>query len=283
MYFSDLHAWLQDAKTSYVCPAALLDQMDGFNLTPAQQEVVGAIPYSVLRETVRDFMLNQQFRRDIHVRGARRLSPLERQERLNAVPVTLVVPEAEVGLEVEAGLGKVGLKPDIYQPIIEALAANDGAPKTIGELAARPALAALPHGALSEGLAVLIGAGKAHPTQAEADQALAAPRCQALNATLIDRARFSGDVACLASPVIGAGVPVARFEQLFLGARARGLKTASDWAKDAWATLAAQNQAIIKDGQVLQGADANLKELDAQAQALAGRRLPVLRRLRVVD
>ena len=70
---------------------------------------------------------------------------------------------------------------------------------------------------------------------------------------------------------------------MFLGARARGLKTASDWAKDAWETLAKQNQAIIKDGEVLQGAEANLRELDFQAQTLAGRRLEVLRRLKVVD
>ncbi len=47
--------------------------------------------------------------------------------------------------------------------------------------------------------------------------------------------------------------------------------------------LARQNQAIIKDGEVLQGAEANLKELDGQAQALAGRRLDMLRRLQVVD
>ena len=110
MYFSDAHAWLVDAKTSYTCAAALLDQMDGFNLTAQQQEVINGIPYVVLRETVRDYMLNQQFRRDILGRGARKLSPLERQERLFAIEVTLVVSETEVSFEVEAGLGKNFLK-----------------------------------------------------------------------------------------------------------------------------------------------------------------------------
>ncbi len=283
MYFSDLHGWLGEAKTAYACPAGLLDQLDGFNLTAAQQEVLRGIPYSVLRETVRDFMLNQQFRRDIHVRGGRRLSGLEQSERLNAVAITLVVAEADVTLEVDAGLGKVGLKPEIYQPVIDALASDDGRPKPLAELGAAASLANLPQGALMETVAVLVGAGHAHPVQSQADQELAAPRCRALNEALIDQARHSGDVACLASPVIGAGVPLGRFEQMFLGARARGLKTASEWAKDAWAVLAGQNQAIIKDGQVLQGPEANLKELDAQAQALAGRKLPVLKRLGVVD
>ncbi len=83
MYFSDAHDRLSDAKLSYACAAAPLDQMDGFNLTPAQQEVLGAIPYSVLRETVRDYLLNQQFRRDLHSAARGRLSPLERLERLH--------------------------------------------------------------------------------------------------------------------------------------------------------------------------------------------------------
>jgi hypothetical protein len=177
----------------------------------------------------------------------------------------------------------VSLRPDIYNPIVEALAADRCAPKRIAELAVRPALVALPPGALIEGLAVLVGAGRAHPTQSEADQAVAAPRCRALNAALIERARFSGDIAWLASPVIGGGVQVGRFEQMFLGARARGYKTASEWATDAWQTLSKQGQAIIKDGEILQGPEANLRELDAQAQALAGKRLEILQRLQVVD
>jgi len=88
-------------------------------------------------------------------------------------------------------------------------------------------------------------------------------------------------VSCLASPAIGAGIPVGRFEQMFLGARARGLKTPADWAKDAWDILATQNQAIVKEGKVLQGAEANLEELKAQARELADKRLAMLQRLRV--
>ncbi len=72
MYFSEAHDWLADAKLGYACAAMLLDQMDAFNLTQAQRDVVNAIPYGVLRETVRDYMLNRQFRRDLYTRGARR-------------------------------------------------------------------------------------------------------------------------------------------------------------------------------------------------------------------
>jgi len=283
MYFSDAHDWLSGAKLGYACAASALDQMDGFNLTQAQREVLGGIPYSVLRETVRDYLLNQQFRRDLYTRGGRRLSTLDRLERMKMLSVTLVVPDADVGMEVETGLGQIKLRPDIYAPVIEALAADKGAPKRIGQLFDEPKLANLPPGALLESLGVLVGAGKAHPTQSDEAIAEAEPRCARLNAHLIERARISNDVTCLASPVIGGGVGVGRFDQMFLGARAKGLKKPADWASDAWSTLAQQNQSIIKNGEVLKTAEANLEELNAQAKALSGQRLALLQRLKVVN
>jgi SAM-dependent methyltransferase len=282
MYFSDIHAWLNDAKLGYACPAALLEQMDAFNLTPQQQEIVNEIPYAVLRETVRDYLLNQQFRRDIFMRGARRLHPLERQERLNSLSIVLAIAPEDMAFEADAGLGKVSLKKDIYQPIIDELADGDGGPKRIGDLAKRPKLAAFADGVLLEGLAVLVGSGRAHPAQDEATRELADPRCRRLNAALVDRARTAGDVTCLASPVLGAGLPVGRFEQMFLGAYERGLKRPAEWANDAWETLARQNQAIIKDGAVLQGADKNLAELRDQATAFQDKRFSLLKRLGIV-
>ena len=281
MYFSEVDEWLSQAKLSYACPAGALDQMDGFNLTPAQREMINAYPPGVLRETVRDYLLNQQFRRDLYTRGARRLSPLERVERLNDVRIALTVPAAQIGYEVDAQLGKVTLKKDIYAPIVEVLAAADAAPKRLSEMAENPKLASLPPGALIEGLAVLIGSGRAHPAQSDEDIAAVASNCARLNGFLIERARIAGDVTWLASPVIGAGVAVGRFEQMFLGARAKGMKTPKDWAKDAWDTLAKQNQSIIKNGEMLKTAEANLEELNIQAKALDDGRLALLRRLQV--
>ena len=78
-------------------------------------------------------------------------------------------------------------------------------------------------------------------------------------------------------------MPVGRFEQMFLGARDRGQKSPKDWSKNAWEILQRQNQAIIKDGAVLQGADANLEELNKQAAVMHDKRLAQLQRLGVVD
>ena len=283
MYFSDAHQWLSDAKLSYCCAANTLDQLDGFNLTPAQQEVVRGIPYAVLKETVRDYLLNAQFRRDLYSRGARRLSALERLERLHQVRVVLLAgADADPMAGVDTPMGKVSLNKSIYEPIVEALSADGGGPKTIAALAEDSKVAALPAGALVESLAVLIGAGRAHPAQSDTAIEAATPKCQALNAHLIERARISGDVTVLASPVLGGSVGVGRFGQMFLGARAKGGKRPADWAKHAWTTLSQQNQSIIKNGEVLKTAEANLEELTTQAKTFADNAVALLQRLQVV-
>ena len=283
MYFSDAHDWLADAKLSYAGAAALIDQMDGLNLTQPQRELINSIPPGVLRETVRDYLLNTQFRRDLYTRGARSLSPLEKLERLRHTRIALVTADPAAPESAETNLGKVGLRPDIYGPVVEALAEDGGAAKTIGALGDSPKLANLPPGAFLESLAVLVGSGRANTVQSEAAIEAAEPRCRRLNTHLIERARLNGDVTCLASPVTGGAVGVGRFEMIFLGARAAGRKKPEDWAKAAWETLSRQNQSIIKNGEVLDTAEANLDELTSQAKALAGDRLALLQRLKVAD
>jgi SAM-dependent methyltransferase len=283
MYFSDVSQWLSDAKLGYAAPANVLDQIDAFNLTAQQIELMGSLPAGDLRETVRDYLINQQFRRDLFTRGARRLSLLERLERLNEVSVALTSRPEDTALEINTVLGKIGLREDIYAPLIAAMADDKGSPKTIGQLARRPKLANIETGVLIEGVAVLIGGGRAHIAKSEAEIAVTAPRTRRLNAHLIARARSSDDITHLASPVIGGGVAVSRFDQMFIGARAANARTPDDWAREAWTVLARQGQSIIKNGEVLNTPEANLDELKVQAAGFAQDRLPLLQRLRVAD
>ena len=90
MYFADMARWLEPAKVGYACSANLLDHVDAINLTAEQQELLKSLPDAQMRETVRDFLVNQQFRKDYWVKGARRLSPLEQAEALRALRFVLV-------------------------------------------------------------------------------------------------------------------------------------------------------------------------------------------------
>jgi hypothetical protein len=99
---------------------------------------------------------------------------------------------------------------------------------------------------------------------------------------LCQKARGSGDISFLASPVTGGGIAVSRFQQIFIAAIAQGRKQPQEWAQMAWDLLAAQGQRIIKDGKTVDSPDDNLAELQSQAKAFAEKRLAVLKALQVV-
>jgi hypothetical protein len=97
----------------------------------------------------------------------------------------------------------------------------------------------------------------------------------------MDKARGSGDIGYLAAPVTGGGVPVTRFEQLFLLARQQGRKQPGEWAQSTWQIIASQGQKLIKEGKTLDSQEENLAELNDQAKIVGETRLPVLRALGV--
>ena len=80
MHFATMSQWLSPAKIDFACPAHYLDNIDAVNLSAQQQALLKEIPDATFKESVRDFIVNQQFRRDYWIKGARKLSAIERAE-----------------------------------------------------------------------------------------------------------------------------------------------------------------------------------------------------------
>jgi SAM-dependent methyltransferase len=280
MYFSTLTQWLEPAKLQYACTARLIDQLDGVNLTPEQRNLLRECADPVFRETVRDFMVNQQFRRDLWVRGARRLSPLEQREALSAQRLVLAVPPQEVLRKVPTALGPATLNVGVLEPMLEAMGSHRAC--TLGDLDRLLAPRGVAFANLVEMAFILVGVGHLQPAQDEASIEKARPAAHRLNARLLARARSSADVAHLASPVTGGGVPVGRIQQLFLAALVSGPAEPDRLAESVWRILAAQGERMVKDGQRIDGAAENLAELARLAAEFIQHRLPVLRALEVV-
>lgn len=281
MPFSDLAEALEDAKLSFAASASLLDHVDAINLPPALQKIVNGIAHPVLRESVRDYCVNQQFRRDVWVKGPRPLAPAEQLERLRALPFALTVRAEDVPLKVAGAAGEATLDESVYRPLLAALAADSYAPKTLAQMQAQSGLNKLAPGQLVQALLLLTGAGHLHPVQAAAAIDAARARSARLNAHVLERAVYGGEIGFLASPVLGGAVAMGRFQQLFLRALARGLKTPAQWAADVWQAISAQGQRLVKDGKPLDSAEDNVAELTRQAEDFIDKRLPVLRALGV--
>lgn len=277
MPFSRMAQWLAPAKINYACSAHYLDHIDAVNLSVEQQALLKEIPDAMFRETVRDFMVNQQFRRDYWVKGARKLNPLEQAEALRAQKVILVQPRADVSLKVTGALGEASMQEAVYAPILDALA--DHKPKTLGQIEQAVKDKGVAFAQVAQAAMILTGAGHLAAVQDDAVISKAKKHTDKLNVYLIDKARGSSDISYLASPVTGGGVTVGRFQQLFLLAMSQGKKQPAEWAQVVWQILAAQSQKIVKEGKTLESAEENIAELTLQATTFADKQLPILKAL----
>lgn len=134
MPFSRMNGWLEEAKLGFACSAHLIDHVGSVNLTQEQQQLLTEILDSNFRETVRDFVVNRQFRKDYWVRGLRLLSPVERIELLRRQRFVLAAPLVKVAMTVAGSRGEAGLQEAIYRPILEQLA--DYSPHSVAQLQA---------------------------------------------------------------------------------------------------------------------------------------------------
>lgn len=279
MYFTDVVDALASAKLDYACTAVPLDAVDAVNLSAEATVFLNSIDHPILREQVRDYFVNQQFRKDLYVRGARRLTATEQRLRLLDTRFVLIRSVDDVPMKVNAAVGEATLQEAIYQPLLAQLAERQYAPKTLRELLS--SLPSQPYAQLLQALVVLTGMGVVSPCQTESIAKQTHKRCATLNTFLCNRSVFSADIDALASPVLGGGHAVGRIMQLFIRARQQGKKTPQEWALQAWEILESQDQRLLKDGKPLESAVDNLAELTAQAQTFGEQTWPILRALQV--
>ena len=277
--FSEMSEWLSSAKLTYVCSASYLDNIDSLNLTPAQQGVLMNISDPTFRELVRDFMVNQQFRRDYWIKGARRLSTFAQTEALRQQKVVLTKSRTAITPDVVGVLGSATISDAVYGPILDAV--SDQRPKTLGEIEQRVRGAEINVAQLREAVLILTGKDDLAPARDDDIQDRVNSKTDNLNHFMLDQARGNTEANFLASPVTGGGVPVPRFHQLFLLARRQGCRTPEEWARAAWQILQASGGVLVKDGKPLQTLEENLAELGIQARDFAEKQLPTLEALRI--
>lgn len=274
MSFARMASWLAPTKLSYACSAYFQDHLDPINLSDAQQALLKELPDPMFRETVRDFCVNQQFRRDYWIKGPLKLSPVALGEAWRKQVVVLLQAREDVALKITAGLGEVSMQEAVYVPILDALA--DHQARSLAYLEKQLFGKSIQFNQIIQAVTLLVGTGALATVQDEATVERARVFTDKLNLHLMDKARGTADVACLASPVTGGGLTVMRFSQLFLLARSKGLETPQDWAGYCWSALKAQGQRVIKGGQALVSDADNLAELTRQAHQFEQKQLPVL-------
>jgi len=273
MAFAQVAAMLTDADLAYAGSAHYRDHVDALNLSAAQMTLLAGIPDIVLRETTRDFCVNQAFRRDYWLKAPQLLTESAQHAALRAQRVILALPRASVVLKVSGALGEANLPPALYGPILDALTSYR--PETLLhiETCVRDQGISLAH--IVKAVMLLIGAGILLNAQDDAAIRAAQPVTARLNAAICEQARVDAAVQFLVSPVSGSGIRVPRVPQLFLLARLHHLPQPTQWAEFAHAALTAS----VPAPQARHSPLPEQAELIAQAQHFAEVQLPILQAL----
>ncbi len=280
--FLDVAAQFGEAGLSFVGTTHLMDTVAGFSVPPAAQRLLEAVPDPVLREAAREYVMDTTFRKDVFMKGVERLSVRDHDEALLNERFVLTAMIDDVPMQASSSAGTVNLDPRHFTPILEALASNAHAPKSLRELR---------HGGLFQGQSVREAASAMiallsgplvfvapYPAPSQAQRA----HCRALNQRICALTAYSGgEVADLASPVVGGAVPVGDDEQLFMLAHFQGATDPDAYAKFAWTCIEARVRASRADISP-DDARVSLQDLTARAHAFAQRRLPILKAIGVV-
>ncbi|MBP2299572.1 class I SAM-dependent methyltransferase [Azospirillum picis] len=275
-YHGDVAREMAAAKLEFAGAAVPMEQLDDLVLSPVQRDLAAEAADPAQAETLRDMMSNRSFRRDLFVKGGERLSPAERRSLLGATRFTLLVEPDDLPETASTPAGRLTFPPALYRPLAEALA---GEPRSLEELLALPALArqdeARDGQAVLRALVLLTSLTLAAPVMPEDGSAERREQAARFNAAALERHRFGETPGQLASPLLGAGVPVSRIEALFLLAERLG----EDPAALAWRQLSADGIRLGRDGEACVGDEANRAELARRHSGFAARRRPLLERL----
>lgn len=273
LYHSDVVRDMEPAKITYVGSGSISENMDFLNLSAAQQEIMKGFSDPVMRETIRDYMVNQQFRRDIFMRGVVPLTKQKMQALWRDTRFALTMPRDEVPLTIAGSLGESSLKAEIYNPILDAFSHG---PRAVKQLIIDAKINAIGSEGLLQALSVLVATGRLSPCLSEKGDSKRAQRTKAFNKVVCGRAFGSNTLQALASPVIGGGIPMDRFSQMFLWCHSQ---KENDTAHYVWSALEAGGERLIKNGEPIADSEENLAEVRLRFSEFEKKHLPVYKQL----
>lgn len=280
LYHADVARELAEAKLGFVGSSAVLENFPEIALSPEERELLAAVEESDLKETLKDFFLARLLRKDVYVRGPRRLSRARQDALMRELELALVVPRARARFSFTAGRATASIEEAVYGPIFDALALR---PRAVGELLALSEVRERSKMQAVELAGMLVGSLQALPVPRAGPSA--PPAAKALNRVVAARAREAplSAMTALAAERLGTGLHVSGVEAHVYDELARG--TAPDTAvlaRALWRTLAERGERILKDGKPLEFEADSLALLEERAQVLLTEILPLWRGLGVI-
>lgn len=274
LFFTDVADEMQAAKLEYVGSASLLENFEGLVLPQKAREVINQSSDPAFRELLKDYAINQQFRRDLFVKGTRTMTAVHKQESLRRTAFAPLKARADMSTTFKTPLGEANGQTEVYAPIMDQVA--QGA-TSLHDLATTTHIDL---GKLMQAAAALTSSGQIHPAQATTDS----EPSRRLNRAVAKRVLRGEPYRYLAAPTVGNGINAGDVEITALEALTQNEINAPDaLAQAIWSRFKPIGRRLVKDGQTLQTDAQNLRELRQRADDILNKRVPVWRELGLLD
>lgn len=282
LYHADVARDFAQAKMDFVGSADLTLSFPDTYLSPEKRELLNTIHDKTVRETMKDYFLNTRFRKDVFIRGGRRMPPVRQMEMMKRTGLALLIPRSETKLKMKLPMGEVNGKEELYGPVFNALSRH---PHTLGELMALPELAGQSINTLVQAAVLLTASGQAG-VYFDANLSTSATAAHGMNRALAEHSRYSDDYKVLASPLLGNGISTNIVERMIYLILARhtgpeypGMQEIADGLST---MMAAQGIAFLKDGKPIESAEERNAEVQARVSQIMKSQLPVWKQLKML-
>ncbi len=212
-FMADVAEALAGAKLEWVAAANLIENFPVLTMSEEQRALVNRFEDPLLRELIKDHCIDRLLRHDVFVRGARRISPHQRDTALTDLSIGLNIRPQDLPLEAEMPAGRAALNPKFYQPIVGALAHG---PRRIGDLLQLPEVEGKRDNP-AELVGILIGSELAEPVlRPEAPPLASAQRFNRVAARRLMRTEPMSRPMGVASNRLGTAAPASVLDMVVL-------------------------------------------------------------------
>ncbi len=276
-YHADVARDLMAAKASYAGSATIIDNFEQLVLTPELHKMVTNFSDRATVEAVKDFAVNQVFRRDVFTRGAPSVGTAALERELGETRFALVRPRADCRFSATTPAGEVTMREEVYSPVLDALA---GGPKTFDELQRAPELSGKDRGQVRQALFGMAALGNVLPALPFVGEENRRESTSRFNEMALAEGVAAGSNVALASPVLGSGQMLSFVDALFLHYHNVGGENAIHYVRKELARAGAK---LMRNGKAIDSEDENRAVIGQQAEKFSGMVLPLLIQLGIAD
>ena len=276
MYFADVAEISQAAKLEFATTANPIESLESLIGSEKIRNFLNKFDNPIVREQLKDYFTNRQFRKDLFVRGIRRIGMPEAYEKILATRYVLTMPAADVPMRFKNEFGEFALDEKIYRPLLEYLQADNFRPKDLLEYQRRSKSDSR---AMVEAAIIFVGSNYILPCQSEESVELVKKSCDKLNAHICECSNFGDEFNFLASPLTGCGIALNQMQQIFLAQYKSGRTSSNELAGGVWNVLLQQGRRMIRQGKTLSTPEENLNYLNDIAKDFLSKNLPLFKAL----